>query len=456
MRSRRWLMLASMLCISVLLLFWAGNVFKGNLSESDPNQSRHPDEPAPEPKPGIKELTLAVSMDAKEFAVLTQLKQQYQSVHPDISIKLENLSPNTAYMKWKKSAQLGEAPDMMLLDNNWVTEFAALGYLIPVDSLLTSDLIALQMEQVVNQVKWNGYMWAVPKDVDLHVMAYSSKRLTELGQDKAPVLAEDLIALHNTASKPDEGKYGIYIDFDDPNAFLALTKSLGGTKSQGKPGPVKLTEPAVSRSLELMLSGPKETGKEDSKWLSKIFPARSAASWKPWELLQQGRMMGMLTTLSDFKLHAKEGVIMSALPLPKGEALWKSAWLSGRSFVISSRSDYPKESFEWIRELTNVSSNVKFWNEGFKLPSVLNSYFIGGIKNDPAVQSIAAFMDKDDGLPKAPLLSRQLQQLEGGLNQLWRGEIGWKIFFEQTEQQWGNGSVTGTPSTTTPAAAPKM
>jgi ABC-type glycerol-3-phosphate transport system substrate-binding protein len=439
-----------MLCISVLLLFWAGNVFNGSLSVSDPNQGRRPDEPAPEQKPGIKELTLSVSMDAKEFAVLTQLKQQFQSIHPDISIKLENLSPGTAYMKWKKSAQLGEAPDMMLLDNNWVAEFAALGYLRPVDSLLSSDLIAQQMEQVVNQVKWNGYMWAVPKDVDLQVMVYSSKRLTELGQVKAPVLSEDLIALHDTASKPDEGKYGIYIDFNDPMAFLALTKSLGGTKSQGKPGPVKLTEPAVSKSLESMLSGPKEAGKEDSKWLSKIFPASSAVDWKPWDLLQQGRLLGMLTTLSDYKLHAKEGIIMSALPLPRGEAVWKSAWLSGRSFVFSSRSSFPKESFEWIRELTSSSSNVKFWNEGFKLPSVLNSYLTGGIKNDPAVQSIASFMDKDDGLPKSPLLSRQLQQLASGLNQLWNGEISWKMFFEQTEQQWGNGQAIGTPSTAVP------
>ncbi len=456
MRDRRWLMIASILCVSVIVLFLTGNVFNNRILVADPAQGRNSDEPIPELRPGVKEITVQVSMDEKEFAVLKQLRQQYQSIHTDLSINLENIpNQDEAYTKWKKASQLGEAPDIMLLDNNWVTEFAALGYLLPVDSFLTSELIALQMEQAVSQVKWNGYTWGVPKDVDTYLMVYSAKRLAELGFEKPPAQAEELISLHTSSSKPDEGKYGIYIDFEDPVAFLSLAKSLGGAKAQGKTAPLKLTESGVTKAFDALLAAPRDTGKEDTKWLVKSFPSISTPTWKPWDLLHQGRMSGMLTTLSEYKLYGKdrEGLIMTGLPFPKGEAIWKSSWLNGRSFSISSRSDFPQEAFEWIKDLTNTASNLKFWIEGYKLPSTTNSYLIGGIKNDTSVQSVAAFLDKDEATVKSPVYNRQLQQLENGLDRLRKGEISWKMFSEQIELQWGGGAVSGAASNTTAAGS---
>src|SRR5690606_17268079 len=141
-----------------------GNVFNNRMLVTDQAQGRNPDEPEPEIAPGIKQIDVEVAMSANEFTALLQLKQQYQSTHADLIINLENVPAKEAYNKWKKASQLGEAPDIMLLDNNWVTEFAALGYLLPVDSFLTSDILAQQMEQAISQVKWNGYLWGIPKD----------------------------------------------------------------------------------------------------------------------------------------------------------------------------------------------------------------------------------------------------------------------------------------------------
>ncbi|MDF2671015.1 MAG: hypothetical protein K0R67_3321, partial [Paenibacillus sp.] len=120
MRDRRWLMIASILCVSLLLLFLAGNVFNNRILVADPAQGRNPDEPLPELSPGLKEITVQVSMEDKEFALLTQLNQQFQLIHSDVTIKLDNVPRSESYPKWKKASQLGEAPDIMLHDNNWV------------------------------------------------------------------------------------------------------------------------------------------------------------------------------------------------------------------------------------------------------------------------------------------------------------------------------------------------
>jgi multiple sugar transport system substrate-binding protein len=246
----------------------------------------------------------------------------------------------------------------------------------------------------------------------------------------------------------------MYINFEDPLAFLALAKSLGGVKAQGKNAPVKLTEASVTKAFDTLLAAPREA---DSKWLNKTFPPASTASWKPWDMLEQGQMAGMLTTLSDYKLNTKDraGIVMAGLPFPKGETIWKSSWLNGRSFVISSRTAFSREAFEWIKEMTSPTSNVKFWNEAYKLPSIMNSYLIGGIKNDASVQSVVSFLDKDEAVSKGPAHSKQLQQLENGLHRLWKGEINWKTFSEQLEQQWGSGTAAGSasPSASPPPAA---
>ncbi|WP_127582728.1 extracellular solute-binding protein [Paenibacillus koleovorans] len=439
MNGKRWLLLGSLIGVSVLLLFGAGNVFRSGVIDSGPAQGRHLAEPSPEPMQGTQELSIQVSMEAREFAALQQLKQQFQMGHANLSIQLENVPPRLAYSKWKKASQLGDAPDVLLLDNVWTTEFAALGYLLPVDSMLTGEALAQQMEQAVNQVKWNGYTWGVPKDFDIYVIVYNTKRLTELGHDKPPVSADELIALHTAASKPDEGKYGLYWDFEDTYAFASLVRAIGGSKLHPKAGPLGLTDPAVSKAVETLVAA--SAGAGELKGLAKAFPSMAVQqTWKPWEQLEQGKMAAMLTTLSDYRLHAKDGLAMTGLPLPKGDAVWKSGWLTGRSFAITSRTDMPKEAYEWIREMTTTTANIRFWSEGSKLPTVVNSYAAGGVSSDAAVKAIAPYLEKDDALAKPPQLSRQVQQLATGLSRVWKGELTWKAAAEQTEELWAGGA----------------
>lgn len=444
MHGKRLWVLATMVGLSMLLVFGVGNVFNDAMFVTDPKPNRHPAEPVPEPLAGTKEITIQVAMDADEYAVLNQLKQQYQSIHAELSLKLDLVSPSAAYASWKKAAQLGESADVLLLDNRWVTEFAALGYLTPVDSLLTSDQMSQQLQPMVNQVKWNGYTWGVPKDLDLPVVVYSAKRLQELGTDKPPAQSEELLSLHTASMKLNDGKLGLYADLEDPDSIVALAQAFGGAKAQGKAGLVKLTEPAAVKALETLFPDANGTGS--------LFPLSGSPSWKPWERLQQGTMLGMLTTLSAYKQHAADGLVLSALPLPKGEAVWKSGWLAGRSFVITSHARYPKEAFELIRELTNAASSVKFWNEGHRLPTVMNSYAIGGIRNDTAVQLVTPFLDKEEGAPLPPLQNRQLLLLEEGLQKLRRGELAWKSMLEQTMQLWDKGDPG---AVTAPAGPPR-
>ncbi|MFC3768686.1 extracellular solute-binding protein [Paenibacillus sp. GCM10012303] len=433
-RHKKWLLLGSAVCFAVVLV---SVLFGGSVDRSKPSagEGNPVDHTPPSASDAEKQLKVAVSMPPKEFQLLQQLKEQYQKAHPGIVIQLENVPDDTVYAKLKKAAQLGEAPDVMLLDNSWVSEFAALGYLLPVDSMLAQDLQSQQMEQALAQVKWNGYVWGVPKDLDAPVLVYHTKRLADAGTEKPPATSEELVSLHKQLHKPEEGKYGIYIPASDGHLFATMVRILGGGKTASKQYPVKLNDPAVLKSLEAFLLTAPDGAKEDAKALLKSFPYESA-TWKPWELLAQGKIAGYLTTFSDWKQNGSPAVqTMAKIPFPKGEETWLTPWLSGRSFAISARSEAAKESFELIRDWISQPSALHFWRTAGVLPAQRNAY-LTGIRDDAGFQSIAALIDNNEPTPAFPQRVKQLTALETQLDLLWKGEQPLRTFAERTEAEW--------------------
>ncbi|MDF2718279.1 MAG: extracellular solute-binding protein [Paenibacillus sp.] len=314
-----------------------------------------------------------------------------------------------------------------------MSEFAALGYLLPVDSMLTGGMQAEQMEQALAQVKWNGYLWGVPKHLDAYVVVYNTKKLGEWGE-RPPATSEELAALHKQSHKVEEGKYGIYFDAPDGSSFVTLVRILGGAKTVSNTAPAELTDPTVLKSLESFLFPVAEGSKEEAKPLAKSFPPESA-TWKPWEQLAQGRLVGYLTTFSDWRQNDSAAVTMSKIPLPGGEEPWKGPWLSGKSFSISARSESSKEAFELIRELASASSALKFWNTAGVLPAQANVY-ASGIRNDAAFKNAAFQIDQDDAVPSGPQRAKQMTVLQEQLELMWKGEASFKTFADRTVAEW--------------------
>lgn len=433
LRQKKLLWLMSAVCFAIVL---ASMLYNGPSERVKPilGQGGPVDEPKPAAGDVKKELKLAVSVPPKEFQLLSQLKDQFEVSHPGVLIRLENIPNETAYVKLKKMAQLGEAPDIMLLDNEWVGEFAALGYLLPVDPMMTADMQSQQMEQAIVQVKWNGYIWAVPKDLDAYVMVYNAKKLTEMGMDKPPSQAEELIALHKQVHKPEEGKYGVYFNMNNGRTFASFARMIGGAYAESAAVPVKLNEPNVLTAFESFLYTVTDGAKEEAKPLVKSFPSESV-SWKPWDMLAQGKAAAYMTTFSDWRQNDSPSFAMSKLPLPGGADAWKGAWLTGSSFAIYARSALSKEAFELIRELVSPAAALRFWSAAGVLPAQ-SSVYTAGIKNDPAMKMIAGSIDMDASLPAFPQRMKQMSVLEEQLASLRNGEQSLKTFAERTEAAW--------------------
>lgn len=375
---------------------------------------------------GDKIVRASVAMEPKELALFTQLAKQFSDLHDGVTIQVENTPVNEAYEKWKKAGQIGEAPDLMLLDNHWVQEFAALGFLQPVDEFFSSDQQNSRISILMNQVKWNGYIWGVPKDVDPYILAWNKKSASALGKEHAPETAEELLEWNKALLKPEEGKFGIYFDPADPYAFIAAASSVTGAWLEKDK--IWKDEADAEKRLTAFLT-PQEEG-----WSSKLYPKNypvPAPIWSPWDQLAKGQLAAMVTTVSAFKQH--EGGDLALASIPNGK---QAVWLKGRSFAISSRTAYAKMLMDWIKEMTTPEAEINSWNVSRMLPAQISAYNLAPLHGDAHINSFDWLITQGKVLPAASETSKSLQALRNGLAKLWKGDENLKQLIEKTNQAW--------------------
>ncbi|MEI7026730.1 extracellular solute-binding protein [Paenibacillus sp. y28] len=405
-----------------------------------------------DPGDAAKELSLSVSLMPGEFETLQQLVKQAQSKLPGVKIKLDNLTEKEAYEQYKKSAQLREGPDVMLLDNIWVDEFAALGYLLPVDEQYTTEQQAQTLQTVLGQIKWNGYLWGKPFHVEPYGFVYNKDVLTrwKSAQDNDPELASSsLLTAHRASARPAEDKYGVLFDGTDPYAFFSAMwafgsgylppsgKSGAGAVLPGGQTAAAFNAPAQVKLLEAMLfltddkkaAKPAPAAKESAA--SRTIPLASE-TWNAWDALEQGKALMLIASYSEFKAHSKPGIIFNGLPLAGGEA--GGLWLKGKSLVVSSRSEVSKEALLLVQELTSSEALLKLWEEARVLPAYASLYGSPRMKNDADLKEVLPLIDYSKAVMGDPGLQKKLASFKIELDKLWKGEHTVQTFADQSQK----------------------
>ncbi len=437
-RKRSLIVLFSLiLCSSVLLPRFLGGT--DPRSSTIINGDAGENQAVRQPETNEKEtpLQVAVSMHPSEFAMLYRLTGAFETGHPGIRIQLQNIESDKAYSELKNAAMFGEAPDVMLLDNAWVNDFAASGYLLPVDEFFTSELQSQQIRSMMEQVKWNGYIWGIPKDADPYIMAWNRQRFAEKHFSGPPESPESLLSMNRVFTQPEQKKYGLYFEPDDPYAFISIVWSLGVSWGSGTDGAqANLHEPDKAKRLETLLMTLEETFGGETE--SPAAPPQPQAEGNPWERLNNGSIAMLIATVSQYKQNAAKGAEMAQLPAAKENGTLKGSWLKGRSYCISARSPYAKEAFQWIQTMTEVEAQLKMMEAGGGLPALISAYETLQMRNDPHFQQYVISMERGRVFSAQPELPLKTEILQSQLEKLRKGEQTVKQFAERVEQLWSS------------------
>lgn len=129
---------------------------------------------------------------------MTEVINQYNQENPDgISIQPTALEWDQLFSKWVISAATGQAPDVVMLHNSELTEFAQRGILQPLDDLVETVGLSLEgvPESVIEASRVDGQLYCVTGDLHPMGMYYNVDLVEKAGLDpnSPPTTAEELL-----------------------------------------------------------------------------------------------------------------------------------------------------------------------------------------------------------------------------------------------------------------------
>ncbi|WP_166243785.1 extracellular solute-binding protein [Paenibacillus turpanensis] len=387
-------------------------------------------ERAETPGPAVpQEITVSVPLRLEETTRLREFIAQYEVNHPDIRVRVIQQPVPAEYDSSLTVLRMGEAPDIMLVDNVWVSEWAAQGYLQPLDSYYTPEHQVKHADDMVSQLKWNGYIWGIPKDMDPYIIVYHKQTFADDPGGVPPNFGEPLLSVHKELSNAEKGTFGLWADPDDPYAVISLLWALGGS---------------VERALNGQDGGALSSSKEESiklleAYLSVPHPAEPLTVEEAWSYLQNGTIAMMIAPSSIVKLLPKDGLESIEIggqagaandSIPKGTARTvqrSGGWMKGRSFVITAGSDHASESAKFLLELSGREVQSRLVEAGTGQPAALPEF--------DWLTGRSAHVSKARVLPADPQQPMRMRRLAERTKELWAGNITARQYMEPEKEQ---------------------
>lgn len=307
-------------------------------------------------------LTISGSLVGREGDVLGRQLNRFRARHPNLDVRLR-ATPDAAdqrhqlYVQWL-NARASE-PDVLQLDVIWTPEFAAAGWIAPVEpfSPRVNDFFAA----TVAANRWNGRLYALPWFVDVGMLYWRTDLVTRPPRDldELLVLAHDATGA-GTSDGARDARYGFVWQgarYEGlVTVFLEHLGAFGGTIVDGN-GRVAVDSEAAVRALTFMC---------DSIHKSAAVP-EAVLGWQEEQTrfaFQNGQAIFMrnwpyaYALLNDANSSPVAGRV-GVSPMPGQSAGRPTAALGGSALAINAFSDQPAEAYDLIAFLLEPEQMVE-------------------------------------------------------------------------------------------------
>jgi arabinogalactan oligomer/maltooligosaccharide transport system substrate-binding protein len=159
-----------------------------------------------------------------EAAVFKAVAEEFSEVRSDVKVEYVNIGWDGAQDRFKNGAAANEAPQVMRTEVAWVSDFASLGYLAPLDGTPAVDNQEDYLEQAWASTQYDGQTYAVPQVIDTLALFYNKQLLDDAGVE----VPESLDDIKNSVDAFDGLEAPLYLRGDDPYWFLPYIYGEGG------------------------------------------------------------------------------------------------------------------------------------------------------------------------------------------------------------------------------------
>jgi multiple sugar transport system substrate-binding protein len=291
-------------------------------------------------------LTMSGSALGAEGTVLRQQLARFAAMHEGLDVELRT-TPDAAdhrhqlYVQWL-NARVPE-PDVLQLDIIWTAEFAAAGWILPLDTDDESFFPA-----TIEANRWRGVLYAVPWFVDAGLLYWRTDLF-----DRPPDTFDELRAFARAAIDAGQTRHGLVWQgarYEGlVTVFLEHLAASGGRILDDR-GAVTVDDPAAVRALHRMRAAVHEDG---------LVPP-SALTWQEEQVrfaFQNGEAAFMRNwpyawpLVQDETQSAVAGRVGIA-PFPADQGGTAAAALGGAQLAVNRYSRHPDLARALVRFLT--------------------------------------------------------------------------------------------------------
>jgi multiple sugar transport system substrate-binding protein len=294
--------------------------------------------------PSQPTLTLAASAVGTEAAVIQRQLARFQALHPDTRVNVRP-TPDAAdirhqlYVQWLNAR--APEPDVLQLDVIWTPEFAAAGWILPLDRFQPHSEDFFEAAVAAN--RWRGHIYALPWFVDVGMLYWR----TDLMRD-APTDFAELLARSANRTVP----YGfVWQGARYEGLVTVFLEHLGGFGGRilDDGGRVVVDSDAAVRALEFM---------RDAIDRYRAVPA-DALGWQEEHTrfaFQNGQALFMrnwpyAVALLQDPSHSKVAGRFAIAPMPSAPGGRSTASLGGSQLAINAHSAQPEAAYALIEFL---------------------------------------------------------------------------------------------------------
>jgi multiple sugar transport system substrate-binding protein len=370
---------------------------------------------------GVTQLTFSGSGLGPEAALARRQLDRFAERHPGVNVELR-VTPDAAdqrhqlYVQWLNAR--ARNPDVLQLDVIWTAEFAAAGWIRPLDAF------ALDVEDFVPAAlaaaRWRGALYAVPWFVDVGVLYWRT--------DLVPAPPRSLSALRDAARRlrdAQAARFGLVWQGARYEGLITVFLEHLGAFGGGildPQGRVIVDQPAAVRALTFMCDA---IGRDH-------FVPSSVLTWQEEQVrfaFQNGDAVFMRnwpyawTLLQDHDRSPVAGRFAIA-PFPAEDEGRPTAALGGAQLAVNAWSENPALAWALIRFLTAPEQMLERARLAAQLParrSIHDSSALAQALPMP-IEQIRGLLDAAVPRPVTPVYSELSEILQVRLHRALSGQ----------------------------------
>jgi multiple sugar transport system substrate-binding protein len=321
-----------------------------------------------------------------EASAIGQSTKAFTTANPNIKVTITPIPAGSSSFRDKfiQAANGGSGPDVILSDNVWVPQLAAMELIIPLTKYLGNKKNEF-FPGPIQAATLNNEIYAIPFHSDAMVLYYNKDMFRAAGLDpeKPPKTWEEFRDYSIKLTRNGKAGYGLLGGWGGSFEWLPWFWQ-NGAEIIGADGKVAFNSAAGLEATEFFLN---------LLVKDKVIP-EAALTWKSWDELAVGfanqtfamaeGMDVMLQLLARQQINFDWGV--AELPSRKN----KASTLGGGHWAVNKNSKNYDAAYKWIDFISSKDQNLKIMDAYFRTSSRVDAGEQAIIKSDPKKQMCVA------------------------------------------------------------------